>query len=81
MKAFLMVVTISLISGAALAVPSDWIAVDYDKNGNPVGYVTHKMPSIIDMTEEFCIEGLSSPLAYPMCFQDVGGPESDDDED
>jgi hypothetical protein len=64
----------------ASAVPADWIVVTKDKKGNPTGYVTHKMPPVAELTKEYCVDGEQSPLPYPMCFMDVGGPENDDDD-
>lgn len=77
----------TMISGplnAAPTVPSDYIVVSTDKNGNPTGYVTWKEPSQDELKREFCIDGTDAALDYPYCFgeEDDGvqdsGPDSDD---
>ena len=60
--------------------PSDWIAVTFDKKGNVTGYVTHK-EDVAQLTRDFCTFYPDNVLPYPNCFMDPGGPESEDDED
>ena len=62
------------------SVPTDWIVVTKDKKGNPTGYVTWKERPQQELAQEFCVNFPNNALPYPDCFQDPGGPESDDDD-